>query len=341
MAKKKQLNEEAAHVSRALKIAIGLHKEAEVVTNAGSLIASTPVGTLFVPCNFDLNCAVLAQDLNNAIKDCDSVMSISEQGNEVLVSWGRRRAALKTKPKVSVYVRPFDGVQQPNVPEHFTATMRDVLKDLVSSINTYSQYVKFTNGAAFWTNGEMAAMIITGMWLPDVIVHIKDLKSALSYQEKDAEKKDIVVTGIGGSPQSMTFHYGDGVAIQIPQVDQSAVKYPEVEKLFRSELYDAMYPLTEDHIDAVSYVSGLSDGHIYIQPTHVGTSRDPNVGTAVQIEGLPLDLIFPAKLTKYGAFNRATAIVRTSNGQRNVSFYTTRDNVTFCFAKMKVQQEPT
>lgn len=334
MAKKKQLNEEALHVTRALKIAIGLHKEAEVVTSGGMMIASTPVGTLFVPCHFDLSCAVVAQDLYNALNGCDAVMSISEQGSEVIVSWGKRRATLKTKPKVSVYVRPIDQIAQADVPPAFTHVLRDVLKDLVASISAYSPYVKFTNGAAFWTNGEMAAMIETQTYMPDVIVHIKDLKSALSYQEKD-----ILITGIGGNAHTITFHYTDGVAIQIPQVDQSTVKYPAVEALFKTDLYAASYPLTEEHVEAVDFVSKLAIDHIFIQPTHIGTSRNPAVGSAVAIDDLPLDLVFMSKLIKLGAFSRATSLVKPANATTNVSFYTYRQGVVFCFSKVKVVEQ--
>lgn len=335
MAKKKELNKEAAHVVRALKIALGLSKEADVVTNNGHMIACTPVGTLFVPCTFELTCAVQAIDLYNALNGCDAVMAISERANEVVVSWGRRRATLKTKPKVSVYVQPIDhavGV----LPPEFTHTLRDVIKDLTASINAYSPFVKFTNGAAFWTNGEMASMITTQAYMPDIIVYIKDLKSALSYQEKDDDKQDILINGVGGSHHTVTFHYSDGVAIQIPQVDQSTVKYPAVEKLFAADLYDATYQLTTEHIDAIEYVAKLADDVVYIQPTHIGTSQNPAVGTAVAVDDLPIDLVFMSKLIKLGAFAKAQALIKPTNPQSNVAFYTYRPNVTFCFSKFKV-----
>lgn len=334
MAKKKELNSEAAHIVNTLNIAIKLHKEAEVITHMGSMIAKTPVGTLFIPCGFDMSYAVRAIDLRNALKGCDTAFTLTEVGTEVVVSWGKRRAALETKSKVSIYVHPIDAIQMPDVDIDFTSTLHDVLKDVQVNNNNYSNFVKFTNGAAFWTNGHIGCMIQTGTYVPDILVYAKDLKAAVAYDAKDGDGNAVRIAGIGGSSKTITLHYSDGVAIQVPIVDDTAVKYPDIGKLFQPTLYDTAYELTQDHLEAIAYVTDFAGDRIYIEPTHIGTDVDPSFGTAVSTENLPLSLVVRNDVVKLGSFSKATHLIKNAVANNYVAFYTYRKNVTFCFVKL-------
>lgn len=335
MSKKKPLNEEALAITKALSIALKLSKDAVVVTHNGYLIARTDVGTLFVPCDLTLSCAIAAADLFNALRDCTEPFKLSEDTNEVLISWGRRRARIKTMPRVSVYVNPMDSKQAEISSPTFTHALREAIKDLGTSDSSASPFLKFTNGAAFWTNGISACMISTATYMPDIIVFIKDMKSVLGYQAKDADGNDVLINGVGGSMSTVTFHFTDNVCIQIPTGDDSTIKYPNVGKLFAMDLYSSDYDLTKEHLEAVAYVADFSEKYIHIEPTHIGTDVMPNLGTAVETDDLPLQLVFRKETIKLGGFSKATKIIKAADAAASrVGFYTYRENITWCFVKV-------
>lgn len=331
MAKKKVLNDEVAYYIAGLKIAIGLDKEAMVVWHDGYMIAPTGTGTIFIPCNFSVNVAVRAQDLVNALNGCDSTFTITEQINQVAMSWGRKRATLASKPRVSVYVRPRDAIDgQSGLAPQFTQVLRSCLKDLpVTQQSTYSQVIKFAPYAAYWTNTTTAAKIDTGVWMPDVLLWVKDLRNALT------KEGDIVA--IYGSATSLTLYWADGVAIQLPLVDDSTVKLPSLEFLFTPDLHEAEYELTDEHLDAFEYVAKFAEQVIYIEPTFIGTTDKPETGTVVMTDGLPIQTQIFVEAVKLGAFKHATSLIKAKHRHNAVAFITKRENFMFVLTRAKRQ----
>ena len=331
MAKKKQLNEEVAYYLNGLKIALGLDKDAMVVWHDGYMIIPTGTGTVFVPCNFSLNCAVKAKELSDALAGCDTVFSAAEQQNSVIIAWGKKRATLATQSRVSVYVRPLDKTDGQNgIPEQFTAVLRSCLKDLpVSPQNTYSQVIKFLPYVAHWTNNTTAARIDTGVYLPPILLWVKDLRNVLS--------RDDNIVAMYGSPQTLTLYWADGVAIQLPLVDDSTVKIPDLEFLFKPDLHEAEYTLTEDIIDAFEYVAKFAEQVIYVEPSFVGTQDNPDAGTSVQTEGLPIQTQIFADSVKLGAFKNATSLIKAKHRHNAVAFITKREHFMFVLTRAKRQ----
>lgn len=327
MAKKKQLNEEASALCKVLKLALAMTKDADVVTHGGNLVCNTPVGIIYMPAMFDIQVAVRADELYNALNNCDSTFNVVESQNSVIVSWGKRRAELKTKPKVSIYVGNIDPKAAIDVPDTFSDVLRDGLKDLKEGQHAASDFVLMTNGAAFWTNGVIGCMITTGVGFPDRILRVKDLKVISSKEDK--------IVAVGGSLSTVTFYYEDGIAIQIPTADDSAVNYPNaIKKLFNPDVYADRYELTEEHLDAIEYVSKFADDVMFISANHVGTDKDVNKGTAVSVDGIALDIVLKAEIVKLGGFKKAKYIIANANKNNRVGFYTYRPNVTFVFVQV-------
>lgn len=322
-------NEEALSITKALKVALSFNKDADVITHAGMIMAHTSVGIVFIPCSFELSCAVKAKDLYNALNKATDQFSVLEHGNQVTITWGNKRAALVTRSKVSVNAHLPDPIAAIDVPPNLAEILSDVLKDLAdgASASAHKDIIYATNGVMFWTNNVIAAMIQTELGLPDALVYIKDVKAVMSYDGK--------LVNIGGSASSMTFHFDDGVAIKIASVDDSSVKYPKqgITALFQPQLYETSYPLHDDHLDAMAYVANFSSDLIYIQPTHIGTHISPDEGTAVSTEGLPLNIPVRADIIKLGAFKKATMLIKAPETSRT-AFYTARPNVTFCFVRL-------
>lgn len=329
MAKKKQLNPETEYYVDALKIALGLDKEAMVVWNNGYMIAPTATGTVFVRCNFTCNVAVRAKDIVNAFTGCDTSFVVTESLNQVVIAWGKKKATLNSKPKISVYARDLDTLSgQQDVPAQFTQVMRECIKDLpVKSDNTFSQIIQLTDKAAYWTNRTTVAKIETGTYMPKILLWVKDLKGALT--------KDGDITAIFGSHSSVTFYWADGVAIQLPLVDDSAVKLPDLENFFNPELFEAEYELTEEHIDAFEFVSKFAEDVIYVEPNFVGTSEDINQGTKVDTENLPIHTQIFADSVKMGAFKNAKALVKFTDARNAIAFMTKREHFMFIFSRAR------
>lgn len=327
MAKKKQLNEEAQALCKVLKLALAMTKDADVVTHGGNLVCNTPVGIIYMPAPFDIQVAVRADELYNALNNCDSPFNVVEGQGNLTISWGKRRAELKTKPKVSIYVGNIDPKADIAVPDTFSDILRESLKDLKEGQHSASDFVRMTNGAAFWTNGVIGCMITTGVGFPDRLLRIKDLKVVSSKEDK--------IVAVGGSVSTVTFYYEDGIAIQIPTADESSVNYPDaIKNLFTSDVYAQRYELTEDHLDAIEYVAKFTDNIMFITPTHVGTDKDINKGTSVAIEGIELDLALKAEIVKLGGFKKAQYIIANAKDNNRVGFYTYRPNVTFVFVQV-------
>lgn len=327
MAKKKQLNEEAAALCKVLKLALAMTKEAEVVTHNGNLVCNTPVGIIYMPAPFDVQVAVRADELYNALNNCDSPFNVVEHGNALIISWGKRRAELRTRPKVSIYVGNIDPKAAIEIPDNFSDIIRDGLKDLKEGHHAASDFIRFTNGAAFWTNGVVGCMITTGVGFPDRLLRIKDVKVISSKEEK--------IVAVGGSVSTITFYYEDDIAIQIPTADESTVNYPDaIKNLFSPDVYAERYELTDEHIDAIEYVSKFAENIMHISPEHVGTDADKTKGTAVDITGIDINIALKAEIVKLGGFKKAKYIIANALANKNrVGFYTYRDNVTFCFVQ--------
>lgn len=329
MAKKKQLNAETEYYVAALKIALGLDKEAMVVWNNGYMIAPTPTGTVFIPCSFACTVAVRAIDLVNAFTGCDTSFIVTEQINQVIIAWGRKKATLNSKPKISVYARELDRLSgQDNVPAQFTKVLRECVKDLpVKSDNLFSQIIQLTDKAAYWTNRVTVAKMDTATYMPSILLWVKDLKGALT------KEGDIVA--IFGSPSSVTFYWQDGVAIQLPLVDDSSVKLPKLDDFFNPDLFESEYPLTDEHIDAFEFVAKFAEQIIFIEPTFVGTSDDINQGTKVDTDNLPIQTQIFADSVKLGAFKNATSLVKFTDAKSAVAFMTKRENFQFIFSRAR------
>jgi len=329
MAKKKQLNPEVEYYVAALKLAIGLDKDAMVVWHQNYMYSPTPTGTLAVPCNFSCNVAVKAKDLVNALTGCDTSFTVIEQFNQVIITWGRKKAALNSVPRVQVFVRELDryeGIQ--GVSEQFTRVLRMYLKDLPANSNeTYSQVIKLTANAAYWTDRKTIAKIDTGVIIPDTLLWVKDLRGALN--------KEGNITAIFSSHATITFYWEDGVALQLPKVDDSAVKLPDMTPFFNPDLFEAEYQITEDHIDAFEFVAKFAEQVIYIEPTFVGTSDNPNEGTKVDTDDLPIQTQIFADSVKLGAFKNATSLVKYSEARNTVAFMTKREHFMFIFSRSR------
>lgn len=329
MAKKKQLNEETEYYSSALKIALKLDKDAFVVWNGGCMIVPTQTGTVHIPCNFELSVAVKAAELVKAFKGCDSTFTITEQHTQVSIEWGNKRALLNSRAKVSVYARPRDDQSgQSGLPQQFTDVLRDTLKDLPANTSeVWSQVIKFDAHVAYWTDRRTAAQITTGVWMPPTLLWVKDLRGAL--------QKEGNIVALYGSAQTVTFYWQDGVAIQLPVVDDSAVKMPDCSKLFTPELHEAEYALTEEHLEAFEYVAGFADQILFVEPTFIGTAADMNSGTTVTTEGLPLQTQIFADSVKLGALKNAKSIIKVVANKNSFAFITKRDNFMFILTRAR------
>lgn len=331
MAKKKELNAETEYYSAALKIAVKLDKDAMVVWNDGYMVIPTPVGTVHIPCQFELSVAVKADDLIKAFKGCDKTFIVSEHHTQVSVEWGRKHALLDSRPKVSVYARHRDQSQgQSDLDPKFTAVLRDVLKDLtVKQDITWSQVIQFGEYVAYWTDRKTAAKIDTGVWMPPILLWVKDLRGALTREGN--------IVAMFGSASTVTFYWDDGVAIQLPLVDDSAVKFPDVAQLFEPTLFEAEYDLTEEHIDAFDFVAGFAEQVIYIEPTFIGTTPDFDNGTVVTTDGLPIQTQIFADSVKLGALRNATKLVKLVASRDSIAFMVKRDNFMFLLTRAKRQ----
>lgn len=323
-------NEEAAALCKVLKAALSFNKDADVITHGGLIMVHTPVGVVFSACSFELSYGIKARDLYNALNKAVDQFTIVEDGSQVIVAWGKKRAAINTFSKLSVHAVIPDPVSGIDVPTGLSMLLHDVLKDLNdNSPSPLKPFLFLTNGAIFWANGNVAAMIQTNLSVPDAIIYTKDLKAAMSY--------DSDLVNIGGSHSSITLYYADGTRIKIPTVDDSSVKYPVVgvTGLFQSTLYETSYDLTEEHLDALEYVANFADNVIFIQPTHIGTHESPDMGAAVATVGLPLDLAMRPDIMSFGGFKRAQKLIKAS-GRSRAAFYTHRPQVTFCFSHITV-----
>lgn len=331
MAKKKQLNEETEYYSSALKIALKLDKDAMVVWDNGCMIVPTQTGTVHIPCNFALNVAVKAADLVKAFKGCDTSFMVTEQHTQVSIEWGKKRALLNSKPKISVFARPRDSHSgQNDIPKQFTEVLRDTLRDLPArSEEMWSQVIKFEPYVAYWTDRRTAARIDTGVWLPPTLLWVKDLRGAL--------QKDGDIVAIYGSANTVTFYWSDGIAIQLPLADDSTVKMPDCAPFFVPELHEAEYELTPEHIDAFEYVASFAEQIIFIEPTFVGTAADMNSGTTVMTEGLPITTQIFAESVKLGALKNAKSIIKVSASKARYAFITKRDNFMFILTRARRQ----
>lgn len=329
MAKKKQLNPETEYYVAALKIAIGLDKDAMVVWHNNYMYSPTPTGTIAVPCNFSCNVAVKAKDLVNALSGCDTSFMVTEQINQVIVAWGRKKAVLNSMPRVSIFVRELDRLYgMPQVPPQFTEVLRAYLKDLPANSNeVYSQVLKFTSDAAYWTDRKTIAKIDVGTWMPDALLWVKDLRGALS--------KEGNIVAIFYSQSTMTFYWQDGFGLQLPLVDDSAVKLPDMSAFFNPELFEAEYALTEEHVDALEFVAKFSDDVIFIEPTFVGTSNNPHEGTKVDTTDLPIQTQIFASSVKLGALKNATSLMKFTNARDAVAFMAKREHFMFIFSRAR------
>lgn len=329
MAKKKQLNPETEYYCDALKIALKLDSDAFVVWNDGYMIVPTQVGTVHIPCHFECSVAVKASDIVKAFKGCNDVFTVTEQHTQVRIAWGNKSALLDSRPKVSIYVRQRDATDgQANLPPQFTEVLRDTLKDLTPKTNeVWSQVIKFVPYAAYWTDRHTAAKIETGVWLPPTLLWVKDLRGAL--------QKDGNIVALFGSRQTLTLYWDDGIALQLPLVDDSTVKMPDCSSFFEPDLHEAEYDLTDAHIEALEYVASFADQLVYIEPTFVGTSDSPDDGTTVTTEGLPLTTQIFASSVKLGAFKNAKKLIRVSARRDSIAFITKRDNFMFVLTRAR------
>ena len=329
MAKKKQLNEETEYYSAALKIALKLDKDAMVVWHDNYMVVPTQTGTVHIPCHFSLNVAVKASELVKAFKGCDKNFVVTEQGTQVVVEWGNKRAVLNSRTKVSVYARPRDALSgQTELSPQLTEVLRDTLKDLPARTEEmWSQVIKFDAYHAYWTDRRTAAQIATGVWMPPTLLWVKDLRGAL--------QKDGHIVALFGSAQTVTFYWQDGIAIQLPLADDSTVKFPECSKFFAAELHEAEYELTEDHLEAFDYVAGFAESIIFIEPNYIGTAADMNSGTTVLTEGLPLQTQIFAESVKLGALKNAKSIIKVTAAKNSYAFMTKRDNFLFILTRAR------
>lgn len=334
MAAKKQLNEETEYYIEGLSIATSLDSDAVVVWAEQRMSVVTRLATIHIPCHFYVSRAILASDLIKAFKGCNAQFTVTEENNEVKISWGKKKATLKSRDRATVYVRELDAFQGINdIPEHFTPTLRDVLKDLPAGSDTYSPYIKMQGTYLFWTNRTSVARISIGFELPHLTLHLKDLQKIVT--QKNLEVKHLWWSARG----SVTFWYTNGYAIQLPTVDESVVGIPDMNKFFDLSPTDVMYTLTDEHFDAVEYVARFTTDelpYIFIEPTFIGTERDPSRGTSVQTEDLPISIVIPVDVAKLGAFKKASRLIRKHDASSAIGFITERENVLFCFSKVNV-----
>lgn len=329
---KKDLNTEAVSICDALKIAIAMDKEANCVTHGGRLIAATPVGTVYAVFSLEIGSAFKAQELFNALNGCTGAFTISEDvvSSTLKVSWGRKRATLKTIPKVTVYAPPLDAVQNSNISEGFKKELHDFVSDLIPRSNDVtSSVIAFNQYETFWTNRQIAAKLTSATWMPPVFAFVNDLKVVTGLAGE--------IIGIGGTAHSVTFHFDNDMAVQIPLADDSSINYPTkaIAALFAPDLFGSEYAMTDEVIDGLNYVAKFADDIIYVSATHVGTEEDPSLGTAVEQTDIPLDLRFFASTIKLGAFKGADSIVKLSNESSAIGFYTVKKNSRFAFVKVK------
>lgn len=332
---KKELNTEALAICNALKIAISLDKDANCVTHDGKLITATPVGTLYVPVDITVGSAFKAIDMYNALNGCDKPFTHVEDSakSTLQISWGRKRATLKTLPKVSVFVSPIDYVQNAQISEGYKEALNDFVNDLIPRSNDVSSaVVAFSGYEAYWTNRQIAAKLYSATYVPEIMAYVADLKVVTAIEGN--------IVGIGGTDHSVTFHFDTGTAIQIPLVDKTLV-YPlnALQGLFKDELFGATYPITEEISDAIAYVSKFADSLIYLSPEHIGTHKNPSEGTAVTQDEIPLDLCFMLDMVKLGAFKKAESLTKPSHPSPTVGFYTNKKNAKFCFVAIKEQAQ--
>lgn len=332
MAKKKELNEEALAICDALKVALSLDKDARCATHNGQLVSATPVGTVYTPFPLELGEAFAAKDLFNALNGCDAPYTVSEDRtkNEIKVSWGRRRATLKTMSKATVYVPPIDHVQNAQISEGFKDELHDFVYDLSPRANDVASSILVFDGyEAYWTNRVIAAKHLMGTWLPNIMVFVNDLKVVTSVDGK--------INGIGGTAHSITFHYDTGVALKITLADDSSVNYPlgAVKALFKSDILNSGYPVTTHFLEGLNYVNKFTDDVIHVSPEHIGTDADPSVGTSVEQSDIPLTLMFFAATIRLGAFKGADEIIKAADASSAIGFYTSKKNSKFVFVKVK------
>ena len=336
MAKNKELNEEALSICSALKIAIGLDKDANCVTHGGRLIAVTPVGTVYTPFPLELTTAFKAQDLYNALDGCDKPFTINEDPvkSVLSVSWGRRRAKLDTLPKVAVYAPTLDPIQNTQIGEGFKETLHDFVVDLISRANDVSSSVVLFDGyEAFWTNRQIAARLQSNTWFPPILAFVNDLRVVTSVAGK--------IVGIGGTAHSVTFHFDNETAIKIALADDSSISYPggALRSLFNDDLFETEYPITDEFREGLAYVAKFADQVIFVSPEHIGTDSNPAVGTAIDNDDMPLNLRFFAETIKLGAFKGADVIVKPSGSTKTIGFFTRKKSSTFAFVRVKTQGE--
>ena len=332
MAIKKELNKETEYYVQGLSLAVSLDKEAKVVWREHRMVVSTNVATLHIPCTFTASRGVLAADLINALKGCNAQQfTITEQNNTLVISWGRRKAELQTIEQASIYVREPDQYQGVNdIPLEFTDVLRDALKDLVAKDETYATVIQFKDDALYWTNRSSVAQIKVPTMLPHVLLYLKDLQKVVGQKGLNVQHIWWSVRG------TISFWYDNGFVIQLPTVDESAIGLPKLDHFFQIGIHDAIYELTEDHFDAVEYVGRFADKIIFIEPTFIGTEKNPAHGTHVETEGLPISIAISADIAKLGAFKKAKRLVK-KEASSNVGFMIERENVMFCFSKMKEQ----
>lgn len=328
---KKELNSEALSICDALKIAIAMEKEANCVTHGGKLVTVTPVGTVYTSFSLELNTAFKAIDLFNALNGCDKPFTISEDplNSQLNVSWGRKRAKIKTMPKVSIYAPPIDAIQNDKIGDNFKKDLNDFVSDLISRANDVaSSVVAFDGYEAFWTNRQIAAKTTFTTWLPPLYAFVNDLKAVTSLNGN--------IIGIGGTAHSITFHFDTDTAVQIALADDS-INYPlgALKGLFRPDLFDAKYELTAEFIDGLNYVAKFTDDVIYVSPEHVGTDENPSLGTAVEQKDIPLSLLFYGTTIKLGAFKGADSIIKLSDDKSSIGFYTMKKNCIFAFVRIR------
>ena len=285
----KELNQEAAALCEAIK---GTHsvcaKTSTSIVVGTFLYTSDDTATVYAPIgNIGITQGFKADLLLKALEGCNTSFTITEEQGALLVRWGKKRAKIPAMDVKNAYVRTLDPLLptlkvNPQLAVLFNDYLKTVPTKFANTADVWSQLTLLGDDyCMYWTDRRIGLKVQSGTWFPDVLVYTKDLLKVAKY--------GVPIVGIGGGPASVTFYMQNGACIQLATVSHSAVTYPVgpvKTKIFANlDLTDEMYPVEQEFIDALDYVTKMDAGdtRIFISPQHVGNTPDPQGGTYVEL----------------------------------------------------------
>lgn len=249
----------------------------------GQVRATNGTLTLGAPIFLDLKCTPKASVMQNAVKQCKDVISLSlvNSGNRLRVSSGKFSAYVPCQPERELPEIPKPSGQQVELSKDalrhaFTSLERFVGTD---ELRPWTNGVLLRGGSAYATNNvSLAECWLGGAQVPfEVNIPSVAVKEILKIKE---DPTSILVDG-----HSITFMYEDGrwVKSRLLETDWPEVIY----NILNAEGINPQ-PFPPELFEAVKALDNMKepDRRIYLKDGYVATSEDYGVGSRYEVDGL-------------------------------------------------------